>query len=190
MSIWAGDVSFVLDQLDTMNRANDRGLFNNQLDLERVGILGHSTGGGNTVQVCWREPRCKVGFVMDAWLMPVSEEVFDEVLLQPFMFMWSEDWGSDENKERFKDLYAKLGEDSYSLKIAGTSHFDFSDVPLLSPLSPWFGIKGPIDGRRVLKIINDYAVAYFDEYLKGKESSLLEGPSSEYSEVAFEKKGP
>ena len=112
---------------------------------------------------------------MDAWLMPVSEGVFEEGLSQPFMFLWSEDWGSDQNKGRFQDLYMKLHDDAFSLEIEGTRHYDFSDLPLLSPLSPWLGLKGPIEGQRVLMMINDYAVAYFDEYLKGVKSPLLEG---------------
>jgi len=190
MSIWAADVSFILDQLEIINEAQGENRFSDKLDLERVGVLGHSTGGGNAVQVCWLEPRCKVGFVMDAWLMPVSEEVMDDVLTQPFMFLWSEGWGSDENKKRFEKLYSNLDSDAFNLEIEGTRHYDFSDLPLLSPLSPWFGLKGPIDGQRVLRIINEYTVAYFDEYLMGVESPLLEGPSSEYSEVEFEKKQP
>lgn len=188
MSVWAADVSFILDQLSIMNVGKDENPFVGKLDLDRVGIMGHSTGGGNAVQVCWLDPRCKVGLVMDAWLMPISEEVFGDGLTQPFMFLWSEDWGSDENKERFQKIYTHLSNDAYSLMIEGTRHYDFSDLPLLSPLSPWFGLKGPIDGQRVLRIINDYVVAYFDKYLLGIESPLLDGPSSEYPEVEFEVK--
>jgi hypothetical protein len=188
MTVWAGDVGFILDQFERLNSESSGDLFSGKLDFERVGILGHSTGGGNSVQVCWSESRCKAGFVMDAWLMPVQEEVFDQGLSQPFMFMWSEDWGSEENQSRFHDLYTKLRGDGFDLVIEGTRHYDFSDLPLLSPLSPWLGLKGPIDGQRVLRIINDYAVAYFDEYLKGIETPLLEGTSDEYPEVGFDKK--
>jgi pimeloyl-ACP methyl ester carboxylesterase len=186
LSVWSADVSFILDQLEMMNAEDNESIFKNRLDLKRVGILGHSTGGGNTVQVCSQDPRCKVGFVMDAWLMPVSAEALESVMSQPFMFLWSEDWGSDENKDRFNKLYTKWEEDAFNLEIAGTRHYDFSDLPLLSPLSPWIGLKGPIDGQRVLRIINAYAVAYFDAYFKGVDSLLLEGESMEYPEVKFE----
>jgi pimeloyl-ACP methyl ester carboxylesterase len=189
MSVWSADVSFVLDQLEIMNEGKSENPFVDKLDLDRVGLMGHSTGGGNAVQVCWLDPRCKVGLVMDAWLMPVSEEVFEDDLTQPFMFLWSEDWGSEENKERFQNLYQGLQGDAYQLEIEGTRHYDFSDLPLLSPLSPWFGLKGPINGERVLGIINAYVVAYFDKYLLGIGSPLLDGPSSQYPEVEFEAKG-
>jgi pimeloyl-ACP methyl ester carboxylesterase len=186
IGVWAGDVQFILDQLEAMNDGDLESLFTGRLDLERVGIFGHSTGGGNAVQVCWLDPRCKAGLALDAWLEPVSLDVLDEGLDQPFMFLWSEGWGSDENKGRFQSLYQGLRGDAYQLEIEGTRHYDFSDLPLLSPLSPWFGLKGPIDGERVLGIINEYVVAYFDRYLKNIENDLLNGPSSDYPEVQFE----
>jgi hypothetical protein len=127
---------------------------------------------------------------MDAWLEPVAEAVIDDSVNQPFMFLWSEDWGSDENKALFNDVYEGLNGLGYSLTIAGTRHYDFSDLPLLSPLSPWFGLKGPIDGRRVMEIISAYSVAFFDEQLKGVSSELLVGVSEEYNEVDFEMKEP
>jgi pimeloyl-ACP methyl ester carboxylesterase len=188
LSVWSADVSFILDHLEILNAEENESIFKDRLDLKRVGILGHSTGGGNTVQVCSQDPRCKVGFVMDAWLMPVSKEALESGMSQPFMFLWSEDWGSDENKDRFNQLYTQWEGDAFNLEIMGTRHFDFSDLPLLSPLSPWLGLKGPIDGQRVLRIINAYAVAYFDAYLKGVDSLLLVRETADYPEVEFEKR--
>ena len=110
----------------------------------------------------------------------------DSHIDQPFMFLWSEDWASEENKVIFEKVNRGLRSEGYSLEIAGTRHYDFSDLPLLSPLSPWFGLKGPIDGRRVLEIISQYTVAFFDAHLKGDGSELLYGPSEAYPEVSFE----
>jgi dienelactone hydrolase len=190
LSTWTGDVLFVLDQLEGMNASSDETTFSTHLDLKRVGFLGHSTGGGNAVQSCWAESRCVAGLAMDAWLVPVSDDVIESQIDQPFMFLWSEDWGSEENKDLFDNVYGDLGDVGYRLTIVGTRHYDFSDLPLLSPLSPWFGLKGPIDGRLVLEIVSAYSVAFFDEHLKGHESELLRGGSAEYSEVEFEFKGP
>jgi pimeloyl-ACP methyl ester carboxylesterase len=188
ISVWAGDVRFILDQLESMNDGDIESLFADRLDLDRVGVFGHSTGGGNAVQVCWMDQRCKVGLTLDAWLEPLSVDALDEGLDQPFMFLWSEGWGSEENVLRFEKLSSNLRGDFYNAEILGTRHYDFSDLPLLSPLSPWLGLKGPIDGQRVLRIIDDYVAAYFDRYLLGIESPLLEGPSSEYPEVEFQVK--
>jgi pimeloyl-ACP methyl ester carboxylesterase len=186
ISTWTGDVRFVLDQLEGMNVPSEESIFSEHLDFERIGFLGHSTGGGNAVQSCWVEPRCVAGLAMDAWVVPVSNEVVESQIDKPFMFLLSEDWGSEENKAISDKLYTGLGDAGYRLTIAGTRHYDFSDLPLLSPLSPWFGLKGPIDGRRVLEIISRYSVAFFDMHLKGERNDLLVGPAKEYPEVDFE----
>ena len=89
----------------------------------------------------------------------------------------------------FDQVYGGLGDVGYSLTIAGTRHYDFSDLPLLSPLSPWLGLKGPIDGRRVLEIVSQFSVAFFDAHLKGEGSGLVLELSQEYQEVEFEMRG-
>jgi len=58
----------------------------------------------------------------------------------------------------------------------------------LSILDPSFDRLGEIDGYRMLKIINDYTLAFFNKHLKGIDSGLLNGPSSEYPEVEIKVK--
>jgi hypothetical protein len=43
-------------------------------------------------------------------------------------------------------------------------------------------------GRRGHEIIAAYTLAFFDRYLEGRKSALLDGPSPEYPEVTFRKK--
>ena len=64
-------------------------------------------------------------------------------------------------------------------------HYDFSSLPMLSPLTATMGLKGPIDGKLVLEIINAETVAFFDRYLMGDKSISLEGISQGYPEVDF-----
>ena len=59
--------------------------------------------------------------------------------------------------------------------ITGTAHLDFCDLPLLSPLAPLIGLKGPISGSRVTEILNSYLVAFFDQTLQNKPSQLFAG---------------
>ena len=105
------------------------------------------------------------------------------------MFLWSEDWASDENMDLFETVYKGLTGGGFNLVIAGTRHYDFSDLPLLSPLSPWFGLKGPIDGRRVLEIISDYSVAFFNAQFNGGSDELILEIGQKYPEVEFQSKG-
>ncbi len=67
--------------------------------------------------------------------------------------------------------------------IEGTAHYDFSDLPLLSPLAPVLGLKGPINGKRVTTIVDDYLLSFFDMTLKGDESNLFDTTYIKYKEV-------
>jgi hypothetical protein len=73
-----------------------------------------------------------------------------------------------------------------ALVIQGSKHYDFSSLPMLSPLATSIGLKGPIDGKLVLEIINAHSVGFFNRYLKGNEKINLEQISLEYEEVQFD----
>ncbi len=55
---WAADMAFVLDQFECLNKEAG-GRFFQKLDLERVGVYGHSTGSGAALQFCGTDARGK-----------------------------------------------------------------------------------------------------------------------------------
>ena len=61
---------------------------------------------------------------------------------------------------------------------------NFSDMPLYCRLRR-FTNAGPIAPERAMRIVNDYALAFFDKYLKGAPEPLLDQPLSRYPEVDF-----
>jgi hypothetical protein len=67
---------------------------------------------------------------------------------------------------------------------------NFADVTLYSPVLKFIKAFGPIDGYRMVKIINDYTLAFFDKHLKGETSPLLDGPSPDYPDVEFQSHVP
>jgi hypothetical protein len=185
---YAADLSFVLDQLELINSGALLSPLAGQLDLTRVGLYGHSTGGGAVVIACSQDPRCQAGLGQDAWLGPVPRATIAAGLGQPFMFVRSEVWATGENDALLAELYGNLAAGGYRLTIEGTRHYDFTLLPLLSPLAPALGLKGPLEGGRTLQIVTDYLVAFFAQHLKGQASPLLAGPAEDYPEVRFERK--
>jgi len=71
------------------------------------------------------------------------------------------------------------------MTIQGTAHYDFTDLPMLTPLAAQLGLKGPLSGPRVLRIIDDYLLAFFDQYLKGQPATVLRPQLPAYPEVQF-----
>ena len=75
--------------------------------------------------------------------------------------------------------------DVYEFTIQGTEHYDFSSLPLLSPLTEQLGLKGPIEGDLGLEIINAYSVRFFDETLRGNGSVNLSVLNGQYPDVLY-----
>ena len=177
---WAGDLAFTLATLEQMNQPG--GELAGRLDLQRLGVMGHSTGGGAAVEFCYRDPRCQAGVGLDTWMAPISPVARTRGVRQPFLFIFSELWSTDKNKKLSSELLSHSAA-AQSLVILGTDHYDFTDLPLLTPLAAQLKLKGPLDGKRVLLIINTYVRAFFDQELKGIPAPLLDGPSADFPEV-------
>ena len=182
---WAGDMGFALDFLELQNN-DETSSFHNLLDLSNVGVYGHSTGGGAAIEFCGTDIRCKALLGMDPFMRPVSYEVLENGLSQPSFFMFSQRW-ADELDSRNNELFHKFipgVEQSWGvITINGTAHYDFTDIPLLSPLAPQLGLKGPINGRQVILIVNDYLLSFFNATLKDESTNLFSEGPGKYSEV-------
>jgi predicted dienelactone hydrolase len=153
------------------------------LNLDEVGVFGHSTGGGATIQFCATDKRCKAGLPMDAFMTPVSIDVLDSGMSQPFLFLFSQTFSTTKNTALFNRLLPHVAQPVGVYTIRGTAHYDFSDLPSLTPLASMLGLKGPLDGNRVMQIINHYSLAFFDQTLKSQPSAMLANPISPYPEM-------
>lgn len=183
---WVSDLQFVLDEAELLNTGAIPSIFTDKLDLARVGFFGHSTGAGAVIEACYLDHRCKAGVTEDAWMIPFSREMLTTGLEQPFFFMQSEGWSGERNTLMFDTLFANSASPITAvLSINGTKHYDFTDIPMLTPLAPLIGLKGPINAQRGLSIINAYTLAFFDQTLKEIPSPLLDGQSEDYPETIF-----
>ncbi len=186
---WAGDMSFVMDQLSVWEKEAGNP-FAEKLDLERVGVYGHSTGGGAAIQFCGVDSRCKAVLGMDPFMRPVSAEVIENGVSQPSFFMFSQGWADltdSKNNQLFNQFYPNASDSRGAISIDGTKHYDFSDLPLLSPIAPQLGLKGPLNGKVVIKIVNSYLLDFFEMTLNNKPSQLFDGAFSTYQEVKIRK---
>ena len=88
---WAGDISFTLDFLGKES-SDPASPFFSAIDLNAVGVYGHSTGAGAAIQFCGIDARCKALLGMDPFMTPVSEQVLENGVSQPAFFMFSQSW--------------------------------------------------------------------------------------------------
>ncbi len=181
MAQWAADVSFVLDRLAAW-QADPAEAFYGRLNLDRIGCFGHSMGGGTAVQLAYADPRCQALLVLDGWLSALDDVVLQAAFAQPMLHLMSDGQFGRDNGLVAQRLAANGRAAATVLRIRGSGHYDYSDLPLLSPITRLFKAKGPINGRRAAHIINDYTLAFFDCWLRERPSALLEG-EARYEEV-------
>jgi predicted dienelactone hydrolase len=185
--VWIEDAIFVLNRLQSISD-DQSSVFYNKLDLAHIGLFGHSFGGATAAKVCKIDTRCTAGADLDGTLFGYQASGLFKV---PFMFIVEDNCGTD--CDTMVQAYSNSSSAVYYLSIQGTRHFNFSDLPLrwLPPTRVLFnkaGYIGSIRPERGSEITNAYLVAFFDRYLKGIDSDLIQGSSPAYPEVQFEKR--
>lgn len=169
----AADTSFVVDELEELNRSNGSP-FAGRLDLTRVGAFGHSFGGATALQFCHDDARCKAGIDIDG--RPLGA-VVQTGLQKPFMFLMS-----DHSRETDADarriladvhsIYDRLPANQRAyVVIRGANHFTFSDDGALRKSELFrlvlrvFGRLG-ISGREQLMQTTSNVQTFFGKYLE------------------------
>ena len=198
----AQDVIFTLDQLAYLNRADPNGVLTGKLNLQRVGAFGMSLGGIVVGEACRLDQRLRACLMMEA-AMPT--DVVKAGLQQPSM--WITRHAADMRLERqqvggwpeaeieahqtsMRAVYEGLMGDGYFVRVPGTFHFNFTDIPNWTPLAPMLGLAGPIDALRAHDIVNAYSLAFFDRHLLSRPAKLLDGQAQQYPEAIFESRWP
>ncbi|MCP4574008.1 MAG: hypothetical protein GY838_16740 [bacterium] len=160
--LWAEDISFVVDELESLNGSEGR--FAGKMDLERLGVAGMSMGGAAAGQACIRDNRFRAVVSMDGGLLG---DLIGTVLDVPVMFMGSKRFiGYDEV------LSKHVSDDVYTLVLDEADHYDFTDLTVLHRRHPMIG---SVDGSLMLEIVNEYTLAFFDYYLRGEDTAVLQG---------------
>jgi dienelactone hydrolase len=188
---WSADMSFALDQLERLNTSDPSGRFLGRLDMQRVGVFGHSLGGATALQFCHDDSRCKAGIDMDG--APLGS-VIGEGVTQPFTFLLSDHSGESEAETRqveanIRSIYDRLSSDRrLEILIRGANHFLFSDNGALLKSHivlgtlRMLGVLG-IDGGRQLAVTAYCLHSFFDAYLIGPAASRLKISSPLYPEI-------
>jgi predicted dienelactone hydrolase len=193
---WSTDMGFALDQLERLNASDPSGRFLGRLDMQRVGVFGHSLGGATALQFCHDDSRCRAGIDVDG--APLGSVVGDGVT-QPFMFLLSDHKGESDAGEpeairragaNIRSIYDRLPNDRrLMIVIRGAGHYRFSDdgamlkSPLMMRAMRTVGVVR-LDGRRQVALTAHYISTFFDVYLKGAPASqLLSQP--EYPEIEY-----
>jgi len=137
-----------------------------------------SSGGTTTHVTCTRDPRCRAGLNLDGF-QPLLLDL--PPLRVPFMHTGSE--GNFQLAIAHESAEAK----SYFVRVLGTEHPSFTDYVLsLHRLRSVSNVLGTIDGERMLSLVNDHVLAFFNEALLDRREPILHGATADrYPEVVM-----
>lgn len=153
------DIQVLLDELSRMDSSDP--LVRGRLDLERIGMIGMSYGGGTAAETCRRESRVKCVALLDATVdFSYYFELSASGLQKPFLTMNRTvldhnlpDFSADSQK-----LYTLAIRNAIWFKIANSGHFSFTDLAWTVELSS--------NNRQAALAGNACLVWFFDKFLK------------------------
>ncbi|GAB5412571.1 MAG: hypothetical protein Cons2KO_01740 [Congregibacter sp.] len=160
------DQAFVLGMLPTLSSENvNVGI---HIDTTKVGFFGMSIGGSASIMTCAKNPKCSAVVNMDGF----HPDQASSVLPVPSLSLHRAD-----NKLLHVN-FKEAQNDAYLVEVSGTTHFNYFDFAILSPLLKKMGVLGTINGSEGQQIQRDFLTAFFNRYLKGLSAPLLDGQES------------
>lgn len=176
------DVNFAITKLEELVAQKDSFWVN--VDLDRVGMFGHSFGGRTAVRATRKDTRIKCGINLDGG---IQDDDAAQPFATPFMFVIAEKsflWNKDHPQYRKApdlDMISKLikvqGANMKMVTIKDVGHSIFSDAPLQLNITLFgrlvsryalFGLEVPAGKAADILVttIMPQIVNFFDEQLK------------------------
>jgi Platelet-activating factor acetylhydrolase, isoform II len=176
------------------------------LDLARIGVFGHSLGGALAAHSIALDTRVTAAVNLDGSMFPydlsplppTTPEQLDQALVRladrignrPFMIMGDSGWGPDQFGNLTSVVWHHLRGWRRFVSLVGSTHGTYTDhEPFLNQLAaagiiesaaPWVGT---IPLGRAVAAERAYIRAFFDLWLRDRDSHLLDGPSVTYPEA-------
>ena len=176
----AADIQFMLDEMARGNFLSEA--LKNSLDLEHIGLFGHSFGGGTSIVVASTDDRIDACFGLDAWFLPVPSSVLNSDLNKPFIHLGQVRWKEKDNYLKLDTLAGNNSAWSLRVDVQGATHYDFTDFSQFNQLTKRYG-SGEIDPPRIRRITNSVIRGFFDHYLKNGPALAGETYEKLYPEV-------
>jgi len=180
---YAGDIKLAYGQIDELNLGNRYEMFKGKLDIDRIGLLGHSTGGGAAVETALTSNRAKAVIGLDAWVEPVKRDLIDKGLDIPGLFLRSEEWEEGLNNEHLFLLFDKSSSTIEAYQLNGVNHLDLTMSYMYSPLSKHLNITGSLDGWEGAIIQQSFIKSFFDKHLKDNNDQEVQAFVEKYDNV-------
>jgi pimeloyl-ACP methyl ester carboxylesterase len=182
--VWIPDTLAVLQQLDEMNDP----VFGGRLELDRLGFIGHSFGGGVAAETCRiLAERCAGAVNLDG---RHPDRLRELGMPAPYLYIAAEGSGSAAAEEVRAVVEHPLDEAAL-IEIAGAAHPGFTDGIWLMDAQGRLDdaareAYGEIDPARMTELVRRYTLAFFDRTVRGADAPTLAELAESDPEVTVE----
>ncbi|MDF2671847.1 MAG: platelet-activating factor acetylhydrolase, plasma/intracellular isoform [Clostridiales bacterium] len=185
------DMTFVLDYIKKMTTSSNADAVYQSIDLEHIGLFGHSIGGATAAQIGREDEDVDAVIVVDGTMLGEiigfengQDIVTDIPYPKPIMNFYNESHYNVaiESQAVYANMVASRNAlNSYQVVIKGSDHLSFTDLPIISPfLSKMLdtgAVDTSVDARYCIETTNEDILQFFDHYLK---SSKVEIPKERF----------
>ena len=151
---WASDTKEAIRLLKEINSKCN--LLKNSMDLEKIGVFGHSVGGATAGELSYGNKQIKAAINLDGFQFG---SLINNQIEIPFMFISSNQEGS--RYLRYSNFIENAKNDCYHTVISGFTHGSFTDLELFKP-----------NGYEILSPQRTLILNFFNKYLKDKDVDL------------------
>lgn len=184
----AQDALFVLDAL--LNKKAGSGRLAGRIDSQKVGMLGHSLGGAAALEVCRISDRFKACADLDG---SVWGKVEEEGVNRPFLVVLNvpaESYRPPEAMRKQRDeewaaVVSKKKTKAYIVKLEGTFHLSFSDLPFIVPVDLLKKNGADLMPQRGHEIVTGVLREFFSYYFNEKDSTPFSPSIKNFKEAEF-----
>jgi hypothetical protein len=173
------DLRFVVRRLEALDR--DDPLLRGRLDLQRVGLAGHSNGGMAGSRACAAEALCRTFLGIEGMQ---TRELRRGGVAKPYGLVYSEQTLAFDTLGIFTELRLHAIAPFVLYRVNGAGHNSFTDLLIVRPTLFTYRMD-PVRGVDVTRTI---VRAYFDRELSGV--SAADSAVTRLPEVKVERFGP
>ncbi|MDF2519900.1 MAG: platelet-activating factor acetylhydrolase, plasma/intracellular isoform [Clostridia bacterium] len=187
MKLRTEDMAFVLDYIKETAMSVDADAVYKSMDLEHIGVFGHSLGGATSAQIGREDAAVDAVIVLDGTMLGEitgfengKEVVSDVPFPKPIMNIYNESHYADAVKlqEQYPNIAAyRNAPEAYQVVVKGSGHMSFTDLAIISPFlsnmleTSKLGAEA-VDARYCIETTNNVILQFFDRYLKSSNVEI------------------
>jgi predicted dienelactone hydrolase len=174
----ADDIRRILDEMPRDPH------FGRHIDRNHMGAAGHSLGGYTIAGLTggwssWRDGRLKAALLMSPYVAPFVSKGTLASLNIPVMYQGgTRDFGITPVVKRPGGAYDSTNPPKFFIELKGAGHLAWSN----KICGEYGSVPACIAESATARTINEYGIAFFECYLKGKTEAILERSNPELAD--------